>query len=60
MESDVIAIRCQLCVAWIRIEGWSQWTPTHYSMTPFRDAPEALRAFPEGVWLAAADALPRN
>jgi hypothetical protein len=57
---DVIARRCPRCIAWIRIEGWSEWTSTHYSMTPFRDAAEALGAFPEGTWFAVADAQPQN
>jgi hypothetical protein len=60
IEPEVIATRCELCIAWIRIEGVSEWWATHYSMTPFRDSLDALRAFPEGTWFAAADAKPHN
>ena len=60
IEPEVIASRCQVCIAWIRIEGWSQWVATHYSMTPFGNAAAALRAFPEGTWFAVADVQPQN
>ena len=55
-DAQVIAVQCERCVAWIRVEGWSCWCATHYTMTPFRDAIDALQAFPKGVWLAAANA----
>ena len=60
IEPEVIATRCERCVAWIRIEGWSEWFATHYSMTPFRQAIDALRAFPEGTWFAAGEVGPHN
>lgn len=60
VEPEVIASRCQLCVAWIRIEGWSDWTATHYSMTPFRDDADALQSFPKGIWLAVTRVQPPN
>ncbi len=59
-EPEVIATRCPRCVAWVRVEGWSEWRATHYSMTVFSDAAEALRAFPEGTWFAVADVEPQN
>jgi DNA-binding transcriptional MerR regulator len=55
VEPQVIAIRCQVCVAWIRIEGWSGWSATHYSMTQCQDASAALASFPRGIWFAVAD-----
>ena len=55
-KPHVLAAQCERCVAWIRLEGWSCWSATDYTMTPFRDATEALQAYPQGVWLAVADA----
>lgn len=51
--AHIIAVQCERCVAWIRVEGWSCWGATHYTMMPFRDSTDALQAFPEGAWLAA-------
>ena len=56
VEPHVIALKCERCVAWIRLEGWSTWSATHYTMTPFDDSSAALEAFPKGTWFAVADA----
>ena len=56
VEPQVMALRCERCVAWIRLEGWSTWSATHYTMTQFGDSTAALRAFPKGTWFAVADA----
>ena len=56
IEPHVRAVQCERCVAWVRLEGWSCWSATHYTMTPFRTPDDALEAFPRGVWLAVGNA----
>jgi hypothetical protein len=60
VEPQTIVARCERCIAWVRIEGWSNWSTTHYSMTPFRTATEALEEFPRGTWFAVADVAESN
>ena len=59
-QPNELMIRCDVCVAWIRIEGWSEWSATHYTMTPYPTSTAALEAFPRGPWLAVADTNVKN